>query len=115
MLVGPLIPKQPGEVIPWTVDIAPILKSGETISGTPTFTAYELTKPLREGGVKTGNSATTTTEMKHGATVNDGTVYTQMIQAGTHGKNYVVELVFVTNLEQNRHAELEIEVRDVPE
>jgi hypothetical protein len=103
MLVGSPLPKEPGERIPWSVDFKNVIVSPATISGTPVFKATD----------DADNSDVTGT-LQQGTVVVAGTVVTVDVKAGTHGKNYTLELKATDSNGRIWEAEQQLIVRDIP-
>jgi hypothetical protein len=100
MIVGPPLTKEPGEIIPWSVDFKNVLSS---FQGTPTFKAY-----------KKSDNSDATGALQNGAVSTAGTIATVDIKAGTDLTDYVLELKATGSDGRVWEAERELLVRDIP-
>jgi hypothetical protein len=102
MIVGPPLPKQSGEVFPFSVDFASEIAVGETITAA-VFRA-----------IKESDGSVATTTLEQASRTITGSVVAQEIKAGTAGETYMLELKITTSLGHIWEAERQLIVRDVP-
>lgn len=103
MIVGPPLQKEPGEIIPWSVDMKTAIVAPVTISGTPVFKAYDL-----------ADNSDVTTALQQGTVGVSGTVVTVDLKTGTHAKTYMLEFKVTDSNGRVWEAERELHVRDIP-